>query len=127
MTFAKRLRDGVHRGEITCSVRIWTRHHVKVGTATEWKKVRSKWIRSSRSVFRISPQHWRASRDSWASLICSRLRNTVKARISISFGSTSCLHAPSAQVSASQPEEGLLLIQTATCQANSFPREHYSQ
>src|SRR5271154_3502952 len=32
MTFAKRLRDGVRRGEITCSVRIWTRPHVTVGT-----------------------------------------------------------------------------------------------
>jgi len=31
MLFAKRLRDGVRRGEITCSVRIWTRPHVKVG------------------------------------------------------------------------------------------------
>jgi hypothetical protein len=29
--FTKRLRDGVRRGEITCSVRIWTRPHVKVG------------------------------------------------------------------------------------------------
>jgi len=31
MTFTKRLRDGVRRGEITCSVRIWTRPHVKAG------------------------------------------------------------------------------------------------
>ena len=31
MMFAKRLRDGVRRGEITCSVRIWMRPHVKVG------------------------------------------------------------------------------------------------
>ena len=31
MTFAKRLREGVRRGEITCSVRIWTRLHVRVG------------------------------------------------------------------------------------------------
>lgn len=31
MQFTKRLRDGVRRGEITCSVRIWTRPHVKVG------------------------------------------------------------------------------------------------
>jgi hypothetical protein len=31
MVFDKRLRDGVRRGEITCSVRIWTRPHVKVG------------------------------------------------------------------------------------------------
>jgi hypothetical protein len=29
--FAKGLREGVRRGEITCSVRIWTRPHVRVG------------------------------------------------------------------------------------------------
>jgi hypothetical protein len=29
--FTKSLRDGVRRGAITCSVRIWTRPHVKVG------------------------------------------------------------------------------------------------
>jgi hypothetical protein len=32
MMFAKRLRDGVRHGEITCSVRIWTRPHVRVGS-----------------------------------------------------------------------------------------------
>ena len=32
MVFTKRLRDGVRRGEITCSVRIWTCPHVKVGS-----------------------------------------------------------------------------------------------
>jgi hypothetical protein len=31
MTFTKRLRDGVRRGEITCSVRIWKRPNVTVG------------------------------------------------------------------------------------------------
>ena len=31
MVFAKRLREGVRRGEITCSVRIWTRPHVRIG------------------------------------------------------------------------------------------------
>jgi hypothetical protein len=31
MTFAKRLREGVMRGEITCTVRIWARPRVKVG------------------------------------------------------------------------------------------------
>ena len=31
MVFAKRLRDGVRRGEITSSVRIWKSPHVKVG------------------------------------------------------------------------------------------------
>jgi hypothetical protein len=29
--FTKRLREGVRRGQITCSIRIWTRPHVKVG------------------------------------------------------------------------------------------------
>ncbi len=31
MVFTKRLREGVRRGEIICSVRIWTRPHVKIG------------------------------------------------------------------------------------------------
>jgi len=31
MVFTKRLREGVRRGEITCSVRIWTRPHVIAG------------------------------------------------------------------------------------------------
>lgn len=31
MVFTKRLRDRVRSGEITCSVRIWTRPHVRVG------------------------------------------------------------------------------------------------
>ena len=29
--FDKRLREGVRQGRITCSVRIWTRPHVRVG------------------------------------------------------------------------------------------------
>jgi hypothetical protein len=32
MVFVKRLREAVRRGEVTCSVRIWTRPHVTVGT-----------------------------------------------------------------------------------------------
>jgi len=31
MTFAKKLREGIRRGRIRCTVRIWTRPHVKVG------------------------------------------------------------------------------------------------
>ena len=31
MVFTKHLREGVRRGRIRCSVRIWTRPHVKVG------------------------------------------------------------------------------------------------
>jgi hypothetical protein len=32
MIFTRRLRQGVRTGEITCSVRIWTRPHVRVGS-----------------------------------------------------------------------------------------------
>ena len=31
MTFTKRLREPIMRGEVTCTVRIWRRLHVKVG------------------------------------------------------------------------------------------------
>ena len=31
MMFTRRLREGVRRGEITCSVRIWVRPQVRVG------------------------------------------------------------------------------------------------
>jgi hypothetical protein len=31
MVFTKRLREGVRRGFITCSIRIWKNPHVKVG------------------------------------------------------------------------------------------------
>ncbi len=32
MVFTKRLREGVRTGKITCSIRIWTRPHVTIGT-----------------------------------------------------------------------------------------------
>ena len=31
MVFTKRLREGVRRGAVTCSIRFWMRPHVKVG------------------------------------------------------------------------------------------------
>ena len=31
MVFTKRLREGIRRGRIRCSVRVWTGLHVKVG------------------------------------------------------------------------------------------------
>ena len=31
MTFLRRLREGVRRGEITCTVRFWARPHVTIG------------------------------------------------------------------------------------------------
>jgi hypothetical protein len=38
MVFAKHLRDGVRNGEITCSVTIWTRPHVKAGNRYRMEK-----------------------------------------------------------------------------------------
>jgi hypothetical protein len=38
MLFAKRLREGVRRGEITCSVRIWMRPHVTVGSRSRMEQ-----------------------------------------------------------------------------------------
>jgi len=31
MVFTKRLREGIRRGRIRCSIRVWMRPHVKVG------------------------------------------------------------------------------------------------
>jgi hypothetical protein len=31
MVFAKQLREGIRRGRIRCSIRVWTRPHVKTG------------------------------------------------------------------------------------------------
>ncbi len=31
MVFTKRLREGIRRGRIRCTVRVWTRPHVKAG------------------------------------------------------------------------------------------------
>jgi hypothetical protein len=31
MVFTKRLREGIRRGRLRCSIRVWTRPHVKVG------------------------------------------------------------------------------------------------
>ena len=31
MVFTKRLREGIRRGRIRCSIRVWLRPHVKVG------------------------------------------------------------------------------------------------
>lgn len=38
MQFTKRLREDVRRGDITCSVRIWTRPHVVVGNRSRMEE-----------------------------------------------------------------------------------------
>jgi hypothetical protein len=78
MTFTKRLRDGVRRGEITCGVRIWTRPLLKVGGRYGRRKARSKWTPLSRSVFRTLHPNWRESRVSSGLSIYSRWPSTVE-------------------------------------------------
>jgi hypothetical protein len=42
MMFAKRLRQGIREGRITCTIRIWQRPHVKVGGVygRKWRPIR---------------------------------------------------------------------------------------
>ena len=42
MLFDKRLHEGIRRGEITCSVRIWIQPRVKVGGRTGSATAKSK-------------------------------------------------------------------------------------
>jgi len=47
MTFAKRLRDGVRRGDITLSVRIWQRpdvRSVRTGLTLVGSRVSTRWL-----------------------------------------------------------------------------------
>src|SRR5260370_41834317 len=80
MTFTKRLRDGVRRGEITCSVRSWTRPHVKAGGRYRMEE-------GEIEVDSIEPiglpditlPNWRESRVSSGLSISSRWLTTVEA------------------------------------------------
>ena len=105
MVFTKRLRDGVRRGEITCSVRIWTRPHVKVG-------VRYRMEEGAIEVDSIKPIGFpditpELARESGFLGVIDLLKVAKhgKGKISIWFGSTTCLHALSGQVNTSLPEE----------------------
>ena len=107
MVFTKRLREGVRRGEITCSVRIWTRPHVKVGARYRMEEGAIE-VDSIKPIGfpDVTPELARESGFLGVIAICSRLRSTVRVKISIWFGSTTCLHVLSGQVNASLPEEG---------------------
>src|SRR5258706_7920724 len=84
--FAKRLRDGVRRGEITCSVRIWTRPHVKVGNRYRMEEGEIEVDSIEPIGFPDITPHWLESRVSWVSSIYSRSRSTAGVRIFISSG-----------------------------------------
>jgi hypothetical protein len=83
MVFTKRLREGVRRGEITCSVRIWTRPHVRVGARYRMEKGQIQ-IDSIEPIGfpDITPQLARES-GFLAFWTCSKSRNTGEARISM--------------------------------------------
>jgi hypothetical protein len=69
MVFTKRLREGVRQGKITCSVRIWTRPHVKVGARYRMEDGEIE-IDSIEPIGRISRHSWRESRVFWGLSIC---------------------------------------------------------
>src|SRR5205823_3831628 len=82
MVFTKRLREGVRRGEITCSVRIWTRPHVKVGARYRMDGGEIE-VDSIKPIGFPDINHSRVgSRIGFSSVssICSRLRSTVKVK-----------------------------------------------
>jgi hypothetical protein len=61
--FTNRLREGVRRGEITYSVRIWMRPRVTVGVRYRMGEGEIEADSIDRSDFRIFRQSWRAGRS----------------------------------------------------------------
>lgn len=93
MTSTKRLREGVRRGEITCSVRIWTHPPVTVGK-------RYRMDDGEVEVDSITPIGFpditpELARESGLLGVNDLLkwRNTVRAQISILSGFTMCARA----------------------------------
>ena len=83
MVFAKRLRERVVRGEITCSVRISMSPHVKEGRRYRMGDGEIEIDSVTLIGFQILLPRWRESQASWACLICSKWQNTVRATTSI--------------------------------------------
>jgi hypothetical protein len=73
MVFTKRLRERVRLGEITCSVRIWMRPHVRVGARYPMDEGEIEVDSIELIGFSdITPALARVSRDSWASSTYSK-------------------------------------------------------
>ena len=81
MTVTKRLRDLVRRGEITCSVRIWTRPHVKVGARYRMEEGHIEIDSIEPIGFPDITPELAANRDSLAFSTCSRSPSTAAVRI----------------------------------------------
>jgi hypothetical protein len=93
MVFTKRLREGVRRGDITCSIRIWMHPHVKVGGRYPMEEGEIE-VDSIQSIDfeAITDQLIRES--GFPDLArCSRWRNTAVEKISIWSGFTTCREA----------------------------------
>lgn len=92
MQFSARLREPILRGEITCSVRIWQRPHIKLEDATRSAADSSKSLQSGKLRFPISGRRWRADQELPELSICSKWPSTVLASAFIS--SNSIIPAP---------------------------------
>ena len=67
MVFTKRLREGIRRGRIKCSVRIWTRPHVKAGG--RYRMDEGHTVVDSIAPIRfhyLPPGAWDVQRTSWS-------------------------------------------------------------
>ena len=106
MMFAKRLREGVRRGEITCSIRFWMRPRVQAGGRYRMEEGEIQ-VDSIKPIGfpDITPALARESGFPALS-ICSRSPSTAKARISIWFGSTTCVRELSPQFNAGRSKKG---------------------
>ena len=67
MVFTKRLREGVRRGRIKCSIRVWTRIHVKVGGRYQMDEGHIVVDSIAPITLDTSPSIWPVSRGSTAS------------------------------------------------------------
>jgi hypothetical protein len=104
MTFTKRLREGVRRGEITCSVRIWTRPNVIAGNRYRMEEGEIEIDSIDLIGFPdITPQLARAS-GFLGSSICSKSPNMAAAKTSTSSASTTS-HPPAPKPSARHPRQ----------------------
>lgn len=83
MLFAKRLREGVRQGTITCTVRIWKSLRVQIGRRYRMDEGEVEVDSIEPMVCLTSLRSWRAHQDLPASWICSKLRSMGPATRSI--------------------------------------------
>src|SRR6185437_1115174 len=83
MLVAKRLRDGIRRGEISAGFESGRGRTFDWAAVTGWTKARSRWTRSSRLASRTSHRNWCGHRVFWESSTCSKWPSTAVATGSI--------------------------------------------